>query len=185
MRTLEKLYGIVIHDYIRINFDSLVQLVDALGGVDVNSEVEFDAGDNRFVKGINHLNGEQALTFSRVRYAFVDGDNQRGRNQMAVIKAVINKAMSPAILSSYADLMESVAGNFETSMPYDMIAELVRDMLEKGGSWNIVSYSVNGSGDSRRPYSMSTNAYVMIPDQETVDTAIEKINQVMNGEVVE
>ena len=104
---------------------------------------------------------------------------------MAVIKAVINKAMSPAILSSYADLMESVAGNFETSMPYDVIAELVRDMLDKGGSWNVVTYDVNGSGDSRRPYSMSTNAYVMIPNQETVDTAIEKINQVMNGEVVE
>lgn len=183
--TLEMLYGIDIDYYFRVNFSGFEKIIDALGGVTVNSDYDFSAGGYYFQKGENHVNGSQALAFARERKSFREGDRQRGRNQMAVIKAVINKAMSPAILSSYADLMESVAGNFETSMPYDMIAELVRDMLEKGGSWNIVSYSVNGSGDSRRPYSMSTNAYVMIPDQETVDTAIEKINQVMNGEVVE
>jgi hypothetical protein len=81
--------------------------------------------------------------------------------------------------------MESVAGNFETSMPYDVIAELVRDQLDKGGSWNIVSCSVDGTGDSRRPYSMSESVYVMIPNQETVDVAIAKINQVKNGEIVQ
>lgn len=183
--TLEMLYGIDIDYYFRVNFSGFERIIDALGGVTVNSDYDFSAGGYYFQKGENHMNGSQALAFARERKSFKEGDRQRGRNQMAVIKAVINKAMSPAILSGYADIMESVAGSFETSMPYDLIAELVRDMLEKGGSWNIVSYSVNGSGDSRRPYSMSTNAYVMIPDQETVDTAIEKINQVMNGEVVE
>ena len=184
--TLEMLYGIDIDYYFRVNFSGFEKIIDALGGVTVNSDYSFTTeGGYSFQKGENHLNGEQALAFARERKSFKEGDRQRGRNQMAVIKAVINKAMSPAILSGYADIMESVAGSFETSMPYDLIAELVRDMLEKGGSWNIVSYSVNGSGDSRRPYSMSTNAYVMIPDQETVDTAIEKINQVMNGETVE
>ena len=183
--TLEMLYGIDIDYYFRVNFSGFEKIIDALGGVTVNSDYSFSGGAYYFQKGENHLNGSQALAFARERKSFQEGDRQRGRNQMAVIKAVINKAMSPAILSSYADLMESVAGNFETSMPYDVIAELVRDMLDKGGSWNVVTYDVNGSGDSRRPYSMSTNAYVMIPNQETVDTAIEKINQVMNGEVVE
>ena len=183
--TLEMLYGIDIDYYFRVNFSGFERIIDALGGVTVNSDYDFSAGGYYFQKGENHVTGSQALAFARERKSFKEGDRQRGRNQMAVIKAVINKAMSPAILSGYADIMESVAGSFETSMPYDLIAELVRDMLEKGGSWNIVSYSVNGSGDSRRPYSMSTNAYVMIPDQETVDTAIEKINQVMNGETVE
>lgn len=183
--TLEMLYGIDIDYYFRVNFSGFEKIIDALGGVTVNSDYDFSAGGYYFQKGENQLNGSQALAFARERKSFKDGDRQRGRNQMAVIKAVINKAMSPAILSGYAGIIESVAGSFETSMPYDLIAELVRDMLEKGGSWNIVSYSVNGSGDSRRPYSMSTNAYVMIPDQETVDTAIEKINQVMNGETVE
>ena len=101
---------------------------------------------------------------------------------MAVIKAVIEKAMSPAILTGYADLMESVAGNFETSMPYDLIAEIVRDQLNNGGSWNIVSNSVSGYGDTRMPYSLSTYAYVMIPDQDSVDAAVAKIYQVKSGE---
>lgn len=183
--TLEMLYGVDIDYYFRVNFAGFEKIIDSMGGVTVNSDYAFTTGGGySFQKGENHLNGAQALAFSRERKSFSEGDRQRGKNQMAVIKAVINKAMSPAILSSYADIMESVSGSFETSMPYDVIAELVRDMLDKGGSWNIVTYSVNGSGDTRKPYSMSTNAYVMIPNQETVDTAIEKINQVMNGEIL-
>ena len=183
--TLEMLYGVDIDYYFRVNFAGFEKIIDALGGITVHSDYAFSTSKGNFQKGENYLNGEQALSFARERKSFSEGDRQRGKNQMAVIKAVINKAMSPAILSSYADIMESVSGSFETSMPYDVIAELVRDMLDKGGSWNIVTYSVNGSGDTRKPYSMSTNAYVMIPNQETVDTAIEKINQVMNGEILE
>lgn len=183
--TLEMLYGIDIDYYFRVNFSGFEKIIDALGGVTVNSEYSFYAGGYSYQEGENHLNGSQALAFARERKSFKEGDRQRGENQMAVIKAVINKAMSPAILSSYTEILESLSGNFETSMPYDMIAELVRDQLDKGGSWNIVSCSVDGYGDSRRPYSMSTNAYVMIPDQETVDAAIEKINQVRNGETLE
>ena len=186
MGALEMLYGTEVDYYFRVNFSGFEKIIDALGGITVHSDYAFTPveGDFYFYEGENNLNGAAALAFARERYAFKDGDNQRGKNQMAVIKAVINKAMSPAILSSYADLMESVAGNFETSMPYDEIAELVRDQLDNGGSWNIVSCSVEGYGDSRVPYSMSTAAYVMIPDQETVDAAIAKINQVKNGEIL-
>ena len=185
MDTLEMLYGIDVDYYFRVNFGGFEKIVDALGGVTVNSAVSFSRDGYSFHEGENHMNGAAALVFARERYSFSSGDRQRGENQMAVIKAVIDKAMSPAILSSYTDLMESVAGNFETSMPYDMIAELVRDQLDRGGSWNVVSCSVDGYGDTRRPYSMSQNAYVMIPDQATVDAAIEKINQVKNGEILQ
>jgi len=150
--------------------------------VTVHSDYAFNTKTHSFKEGDNHLDGAAALSFARERYAFTEGDRQRGENQMAVIKAVINKAMSPAILSNYTELLESVAGNFETSMPYDMIAELVRDQLNKGGSWNIVSCSVNGTGDMRVPYSMSETAYVMIPDQSTVDAAKAKIDMVYQGE---
>lgn len=63
--------------------------------------------------------------------------------------------------------------------------ELVRQQLEDGGSWNIVSYSVDGTGDTRQPYSMSANAYVMIPDQTTVDEAKALMQQVVDGEVID
>ena len=185
MGTLEMLYGIDVDYYFRVNFSGFEKIIDALGGVTVNSAVSFSSPEGYYYReGENELNGAAALTFARTRYGLSGGDRQRGENQMAVIKAVIDKAMSPAILSSYTDLMESVSGNFETSMPYDVIAELVRDQLDKGGSWNIVTTSVTGSDANRSTYSAGA-AYVMIPDQSTVDAAIAKINQVKNGEILQ
>ena len=185
MGTLEMLYGIDIDYYFRVNFSGFERIIDALGGITVNSEKSFTTHDGQFYfsKGENRIGGAAALGFARERQAFSDGDRQRGKNQMEVIRAVIDKAMSPAILTGYTELMESVAGNFETSMPYDLIAELVRDQLENGGSWNIVSTSVTGSDSSGYTYSAG-NAYVMVPDQATVDAAIAKINQVKNGEIL-
>ena len=186
MGTLEMLYDIEIDYYFRVNFSGFEQIIDALDGVTVYSDVAFTALNKHYIReGENHLYGEAALAFSRERYAFSDGDRKRGENQMKVIKAVIEKAMSPTLLTNYASIMESVSGSFETSMPYDKIAELVRNQLDNGGSWNIVSTSVNGTGDYKVPYSMSSEAYVMIPDQTTVDAAKAKIQQVYNGEFVQ
>ena len=186
MGTLEMLYNTEIDYYFRVNFSGFKKIIDALGGVTVHSDYSFSASSAGyyFSEGENNLNGDEALAFARERYAFSAGDRQRGKNQMEVIRAVIEKAMSPAILTGYTGIMESVAGNFETSMPYDLIAEIVRDQLDNGGSWNIVSTSVDGTGDTRRPYSLSTGAYVMIPNQETVDAAIAMIKQVKNGEIL-
>ena len=184
--TLEMLYGIDIDYYFRVNFGGFERIIDALDGVTVYSDVAFTALNKHYIReGENHLNGEAALAFSRERYAFSEGDRMRGENQMKVIKAVIEKAMSPTLLTNYASIMESVSGSFETSMPYEKIAELVRNQLDNGGSWNIVSTSVNGTGDYRVPYSMSSEAYVMIPDQATVDAAKAKIQQVVVGEFVQ
>ena len=184
--TLEMLYGMDIDYYFRVNFSGFEQIIDALGGITVYSDCDFSVEPYfHYNKGENHLDGREALWFARERKTFASGDRQRGKNQMAVIKGVINKAMSPAILKNYTQLLESVSGCFETSMPYDKIAELVRNQLEEGGSWNIVSISVDGTGATKKPYSMSSKAYVMIPDQETVDAATEKIQQVINGEIIE
>ena len=183
--TLEMLYNTEIDYYFRVNFSGFERIIDALGGVTVHSDYAFSAGKYSYSKGENYLNGAEALRFARERKSFSTGDRQRGKNQMEVIKAVIEKAMSPAILTGYMDIMEIVSGSFETSMPYDLIAELVRDQLDKGGSWNVVSCSVDGSDGNKIPYSMSTSAYVMIPDQSTVDAAIAKIQQVKNGEILE
>lgn len=185
--TLEMLYGIDIDYYFRVNFSGFERIIDALDGVTVYSDVAFSTRGEQyyFKEGENHLYGEAALAFSRERYAFAEGDRKRGENQMKVIKAVIEKAMSPTLLTNYAAIMESVSGSFETSMPYEKIAELVRNQLDNGGSWNIVSTSVNGTGDYRVPYSMSSEAYVMIPDQATVDAAKAKIHQVVIGEFVQ
>ncbi len=184
---LEMLYGIDIDYYFRVNFSGFEKIINALGGITVHSDYAFTTthGSHKIKKGDNQMDGAKALGFARERYAFTSGDRQRGKNQMAVIKGVIKKAMSPAILSSYTEVMDSVSGCFETSMPYDQIAELVREQLDKGVTWNIVTYSVDGTGASKKPYSLSSKAYVMVPRQETVDAAIEKIEKVYNGEILE
>ena len=167
-----------------MNFAGFIKIIDALGGVDMNVEASFSDRGYSFTQGMMHMNGEEALVYARERYAFSDGDRARGRHQMELINAVMQKILSPEILSKYTEVLASLDGCFETNFSYDRLAELVRQQLTDSGSWNIVSYSVNGSGDTRQPYSMSANAYVMIPDQTTVDKAKELMQQVVDGEVV-
>lgn len=185
METLEMLYETDIDYYFRVNFSGFENIIDALDGITVESDTSFTTFDSYQIQaGENTLNGAQALSFARERKAFADGDRQRGKNQMAVIKAVINKVLSPALLSNYSGILQGVSDSFESSMPYDTLAELVRDQLDSGAEWNIVTYSVNGTGDSQKPYSLSTNAYVMVPDTSTVDHAIELMDKVKNGEIL-
>ncbi len=188
MDTLSMLYEVPIDYYFRVNFNGFVDIIDALGGIDVYSDYTFDSGNvsgYHFNEGWNSVNGEEALAFCRERYAFASGDRQRGKNQMAVIQGVLNKATSPAILSNYTSVLDSAAGCMETNVPYDTIAEIVRDQLAGGGSWNVVSYSVDGTGDSQVPYSMSSSVYVMIPDTSTVDQAKSLLAQVAAGETLQ
>ena len=184
MDTLGMLYDTSLDDYFRVNFAGFIKIIDALGGVDMNVEASFSDRGYSFTQGMMHMNGEEALVYARERYAFSDGDRARGRHQMELINAVMQKILSPEILSKYTEVLASLDGCFETNFSYDRLAELVRQQLTDSGSWNIVSYSVNGSGDTRQPYSMSANAYVMIPDQTTVDKAKELMQQVVDGEVV-
>lgn len=184
MDTLNMLYDININYYFRLNFAGFEKIIDALGGITVNSDYEFDSQNTKgyhFNKGENHLNGEQALVFTRERYAFKEGDRQRGRDQMAVIQGVVDKVTQPAFLKNYLSVMDSLDGCFETNVPYDIIASLVRRQLDEGGSWQVLSYSADGTGDTQKPYSMSQKAYVMIPDQTTVDKAKTLMKKVREG----
>lgn len=180
MNTLESLYGIGISYYARVNFTSLETIVDALGGVDVNSEVEFTAQGYSFTKGMNHMDGKQALAFSRERYSFQEGDNQRGKDQEAVLTAIINKATSPAILKSANEILASVSDCVETNMTQDEMAKFINMQLNDGGSWSIESQAATGNGDSQACYSSGSQLlYVMWPDETAVANVSKKINEVM------
>ena len=187
MDTLGMLYDTEIHNYFRLNFAGFEKIVDALGGITVVSDYDFQTQNKKgfhFVQGENQVNGEQALAFARERYAFEAGDRQRGRNQMAVIQGVVKKAMSPVLLRSYTGILASVEGCFETNLSYEEIGKLVQRQLMDSGEWNIVSYSVDGTGDTLQPYSMSVPAYVMIPNEDTVAKAKELMQMVRDGEII-
>lgn len=185
MGALEELYDIEIDYFFRVNFDGFEKIIDALGGITAYSYYDFELPPYTFVKGENVLDGKSALCFARARKQVPGGDRTRGKHQMEIIKGVINKMTSPAMLMGYTEVLEGVKDSFETSLPYEDISRLVRHQLNKGTKWNVSTYSVSGSGASRRPYSQSLNAYVMIPDEATVEKAKELIDQVKNGKVPE
>lgn len=184
MGTLAALYGADVSCYVRINFTGFENIVNALGGVTVHSDYTFSANGFQFVEGDNTLMGDAALSFVRERYSFESGDNQRGKDQMAMIKAVLDKAMSPAILTNYQNLLNAISGSFTTNISYDKIAKFVQMQLQSGTSWNITSYAVSGMGDMCTTYTYpDENLYVMQPDTAQVGNAKTLIQQVLNGEV--
>lgn len=180
MTTLENLYGIDISYYVRVNFTSLVKIVDALGGVDVDSDYEFTTlhGNYKINKGMNHLNGEQALGFARERYSFEDGDNQRGRDQEKVLTAIIHKATTPAILKNANELIAGVSDSVQTNMTSEEMSKFIQMQLDDPSSWNVESQAVSGKGDSQSCYSSGSQLlYVMWPDETAVQNAADQIKK--------
>ncbi|MCI9074221.1 MAG: LCP family protein [Dorea sp.] len=179
MATLESIYDIDISYYARVNFTSLITIVDALGGVDVNSEYDFDAGGYSFVQGENHLDGAQALAFARERHSFESGDNQRGKNQEAVLTAILQKAMSPAILTSANQILASVSDCVQTNMTQEEMAKFINMQLSDPASWSIESTAATGSGDNQPCFSSGSQLlYVMWPDEAIVGDISRRMKQI-------
>ena len=186
METLEGLYDIEIDYYARVNFSGFQDIIDALDGVEVYSDYAFTASGTGyyFDQGYNYVYGEAALYFVRERYAFADGDAQRGRNQMAMIQAIINKIISPAILTNYMDLMSSLSSCFITDIPRGKISDLVKMQLDEGGSWNIVSYTVAGSTGSEYCPALGAYASIMYENEEAITEAKALMQAVADGEII-
>jgi LCP family protein required for cell wall assembly len=183
MRALGDYYDLPIHYYVRVNFTGFMNVIDTLGGVDVDSDADFSAGGNYYHKGMNHLNGKQALAFVRNRYAFLEGDRARGRHQMAVIKGVINGLMSSKVITNYAELLDEMEGCFQTNASKTMIGELVQLTLDRSrGDWKVLTYSVDGSGSTDYAYSLGAYAYCMVPYPQTLQYAQDLVKTVVAGD---
>ena len=191
MATLGNLYGVNVEHYLRINFAGFINIIDAIGGVDVYSDQAFTSvgspgyyDPTTFVEGWNHLDGKAALAFARERHAFASGDIQRGINQMKVIDAMLNKIKSPALLMGFSKIMDAAADCFVTSFSQDQISALVRMQLSDFAEWDIESYTVTGtSSSSTKCYSAKgQKLYVMKPDDASVSKAREMIASVLGGE---
>ena len=191
MATLGNLYGVNVEHYLRINFAGFINIIDAIGGVDVYSDQAFTSvgspgyyDPTTFAEGWNHLDGKSALAFARERHAFKTGDIQRGINQMKVIDAMANKLKSPALLMGFSKLMDAAADCSVTSLSQEQISALVRMQLGDLANWDIQSYTVTGSGaKSTKCYSAKGQSlYVMKPDENSVNEAKALIAAVLGGE---
>lgn len=173
MQNVASYFGIDIDYFIRVNFDSLIDIVDSLGGIEVYNPQAF----KNFEVGKITLNGEEALAFSRERYSFEDGDKERGRNQMRVITGIINKVLSPGIISNYSELMDKLHVSFQTNMSDEQIISLVRMQLDDMSPWTIQQQSVNGNGQTLYSPIYGSDLYMMVPDDKSVENAKVKINE--------
>ena len=104
---------------------------------------------------------------------------------MAVIKAVIAKAMSPSILTNYLSLLKAVEDGFNTTVPYDLLAALVRNQLADNKPWDVITYAVSGYGDYQVTFSQGVEASVVIPDENTVAKAKDLLSKILSGELIE
>lgn len=186
-RTVEQLLGIEINYTFKVGFDTVTDIVDAIGGIDVNVEPGYACNDFLNLsgfsvhEGVNHLNGEQALAYARERYAYSEGDRQRTKNQQQVLMGIVDKITSPAIVTNYAQIMDSMSDTFSTTMSSQEISDLIKYQLNSNPKWKMEQYMVNGTGDTLMCAELGNAAYVMVPDQSTVTTAKNKINAVLAG----
>ena len=187
MEALAQLYDVEVDYYAQINFTGFETLIDAIGGITVYSEKSFVTNDRyQIVAGENTLNGAQALSFARERKHLSGGDNDRGKNQMKVIKAVIDKMTSgTTILTNYSNIMASLEGMFATSMPMNEISSLMKMQLEDMAEWNIQSFAVTGYNGSDYTYSApGTKLYVMYPNDADVAKAQAMIDTIWADGVI-
>ena len=180
-KALEDLLDIDINYYVKVNFTTLVDIVDELGGITVNSKYDFTSIDGyHFSKGNNSLNGAEALSFARERQAFSEGDRVRVENQQLVLTAIINKVLSAGIITNYNNLLNALSGEFLTNITNKEITDLIKWQIDGMYSWDIESISLDGSNAFDYTYSYKNQKlYVMMPYPESVNSAKEKINSVL------
>ncbi|MCQ9225386.1 LCP family glycopolymer transferase CpsA [Streptococcus suis] len=183
VHTLENLYGIDISNYIRLNFTSFLQLIDLVGGIDVENTQEFTSGGYNFPVGTVHLDAEQALIFVRERYSLANGDNDRGQNQEKVIAALIKKLSSPDNLANYQAILTGLEGSIQTDLSLETIVGLVNTQLESGTQFTVESQALTGTGRSDlSSYAMpGSQLYMMEINQDSLEQAKAAIQSVLDG----
>jgi len=186
--TIEDYLDLNINYYAKTNFSGITNIIDALGGVSIDSPYEFTTmhGNYQIIKGVNEMDGDKALCFVRERYALPNGDFDRGRNQQRLLQAMIKKALSPKIITNYSNILSAVEGCFETNMSADDIKSFINMQLDDGGSWEMLNVQVSGeSYKTTKTYSMpGKNTYVMEADKKQLNKIIEVINKLENDEKI-
>ena len=186
-KTIEKALGITINYNIRINFSSVVSLVDALDGIDLDikkgEEVDIFYTNSQpgLSVGKHHVDGETALAFARERHAYADGDNQRVRNQQKVFKAMFKRIVSPKMITNYGKFMDALAVAFDTNLSGDDIRKFVKYELNRMPKWKIESYAIVADSDTKFCYQAQSYASVVIQNDIMNEVARKKIQAVIDG----
>lgn len=179
IQTIESLLNINIDYYGKVNFTTLTELIDVLGGIDVENPRAFSAGGYNFVEGTNHLDGKASLVFARDRYHQAEGDFDRGKNHTRIITAIINKMLKPEMLLNFGNISQVALRSVNTDMPYEKMIELVNKQIDSGKKWDIESGALAGNGtmDLKSALMPEAQLYMMVPSEESVKVVEGKIKE--------
>lgn len=179
IKSLESLLDIDIDYYGKVNFTSLTELINALGGIKVDNPVAFESSSGKyyFPQGEIDMDGDTALAFSRERYHLEEGDFDRGKNHARVLTGIINKMLSYDMLINFNQISNIVLESVNTDISYDKMIELVNKQLSDGGDWDIETQALKGWGESGlSSYLMPDfNLYMMRVDEDSVKEIHDKI----------
>lgn len=187
--TIENLLDIDINYVYRVNFTSMIDIVDALGGVDVTvpegmavSKFYTNSNLEGVHEGENHLDGKRALAYSRERKAYLDGDLQRARNQQQVLQAMFKKATSPEIIKNYTSLLKALIGAFDTNMTTKEITSFIKYQIQAKPSWKFEQFVLKGDNDLKMSAELGSEVSVVILYDSYIDIAHDKIQAVLDGQ---
>lgn len=177
--SLENLLDVEIDYYGRVNFTTLIQLVDIIGGITVDNPVAFSAGKYHFPQGKVDMDGAMALAYSRERYNLAEGDFDRGKNQTRVMTGIIKKMLGPEILFSFNEISDIALKSVNTDMPYGKMVQLVNYQIADGGDWDIESQALKGSGAEGLTSYLMPNAklYMMQPNKDSIKEVHDNIEE--------
>ncbi|CRH19972.1 Transcriptional regulator LytR [Carnobacterium maltaromaticum] len=145
VNTVQKLLNIPIDYYIEVNMQGIKDIVDAIGGIDINSPLDFSQDGIKFTKGPMHLDGKQALAFSRMRYEDPIGDYGRQGRQRQVIEAVVKKAATFSTLTNYKEILNTMQNNMKTNLTFDNMYDI--QAKYKAAAGNIEQVQMQGTGE--------------------------------------
>lgn len=183
IKTLENFLDTKLDYYAKVNFNTLIEVVDVLGGVDVDNVQTFSAGGYNFPKGKVHLDGKKALVFSRERYHLADGDHDRGRNQERVLKAIIEKASRPESLLKTSQILAIAEKSAQTNMSKDFMVQMINKEIDASKGYNIESQDLKGTGKMGLPsYAMpGYRLYMMVADDSSLNDVKDKIENTLKN----
>ncbi|MCJ8007467.1 LytR family transcriptional regulator [Lederbergia wuyishanensis] len=144
MNTVEKYLDIPIDYYVKMNMEGFQDIVDAVGGVTVNNDLDFTQGGHHFAVGELNLNGKEALNYARMRKNDARGDFGRQMRQRQVIQGVMNKGANISALWKYDDVLKALSKNVETNISFDEMKSIQKNYAD--ARHNIEQIQVEGSG---------------------------------------
>ncbi|MBQ1878114.1 MAG: LCP family protein, partial [Erysipelotrichaceae bacterium] len=202
LKSVSSFLDVDINYFLRINFSSFINVVDAIGGIDVVNPSYFKTTYNphytidgqvvvknyEFPEGPLHLDGRMALCFVRERHYGNQGDLGRNKRQAIAIKAIIDKVTTVEQITHFADLMKAVEGTFFTDINVNQIYALAQMQLNDMATWDIVSYSLSGKSEKATSYAMGTGNGPIFDVVKISDSSLQKakdlIAKVLNNEKV-